>query len=305
MSDESDDEDGKRTRRRPLSRSRKLGSRRRRGRDDEEEGDEEAGGEEGGAEVAEDPAPIVVEPDPDHTLAVPKLPSPGVSGTPDLSGVPAPPAGERWAKFRGSARRFSTDFSHFLLGIGHEAKRSGVDFNQKVVRPVSSAMFEAAICITLLFVTGVFGWTFGKYIKTVTSNQGNTVSYQNRTVRPGQKIDQSFFSQGFDTAELHKRASSVLDDHLRALRESRFTEAYEFLSPAWREQLSFKTFESGYQVTKVLAYDIGKVETLDPRRIRLRADLKVQEQGKERLYQAVYIAVLTHDGWKLDGGTFK
>lgn len=305
MSDESDDEDGKRARRRPLSRSRKLGSRRRRGRDDEDESEEDGGGEDVAAEASEESAPPVVEPEPEHTLPVNKLPSPGGSGAPDLGSVPAPPAAERWARFRGSARRFGTDFSHFLLGIGHEAKRSGVDFNQKVVRPVSSAMFEAAICITLLFVTGVFGWTFGKYIKTVTSNRGNTVSYQNRTVRPGQKIDESFFSQGFDTAELHKRASSVLDDHLRALRESRFTEAYGLLSPAWKEQLSFKTFESGYQATKVLAYDIGKVETLDTRRIRLRADLKVQEQGKERLYQAIYIAILTHDGWKLDGGTFK
>lgn len=166
-------------------------------------------------------------------------------------------------------------------------------------------MFEAAICITLLFVTGVFGWTFGKYIKTVTASRGNTVSYQNRTVRPGQKIDESFFSQGFDTAELHQRASRVLDDHLRALQESRFSDAYALLSPAWKEQLSYSTFQNGYTATKVLAYEIGKVETLDAQRIRLRADLKVKERGKEKLYQAVYIAVLTHEGWRLDGGTFK
>lgn len=310
MSDESeDDDDGKRPRRRPLSRSRKLGSRRRRGRDDEEEGEDEgdsgASEEPSEIEAPSDPPTQSLEVEPDHTLPVSRLPSPGGSGTPDLSSVSAPPAGEQWAKMRGSARRFGIDFSRFLLGIGHEAKRSGVDFNQKVVRPVSSAMFEAAVCITLLFVTGVFGWTFGKYIKTVSSDAGNTVSYQNRTVRPGQKIDESFFSQGFDTAELHKRASRVLDDHLRALRESKFTEAYALLSPAWKEQLSFKTFESGYLSTKVLAYDIGKVETLDPRRIRLRADLKVEEQKREKLYQAVYIAVLTNDGWRLDGGTFK
>ena len=94
-------------------------------------------------------------------------------------------------------------------------------------------------------------------------------------------------------------------DHLDALRRSQFVEAYALLSPAWKEQLSYPTFEGGYLNTKVVAYEIGKVETLDPQRIRLRADLKVEEGGREKLYSAVYIAVLTPEGWRLDGGTFK
>lgn len=310
----SEESEGKRPRRRPLSRSRKLGSRRRRSRrggDEEEEEKEQEEAEESSDDSGSDDSSgdedsgSAGEADAEHTVPVNKVPSPGGSGTPKLESVPAPPAAERWAKIKGSARRFSSEFSKYLVGLGQEAHRSGVDFNQKVVRPFSHALFEAAICIALLFVMGVFGAMFGRYLKTVTNSQGTTVTYQNRTVRPGQKIDESFFSQGFDTAEIHKRASRVLDDHLNALKDSQFVEAYGLLSPAWRQQLSFKTFESGYLQTKVLAFEIGKVETLDRRRIRLRADLKVEERGQQRLYSAVYIAVLTKDGWRLDGGTFK
>jgi hypothetical protein len=304
----SADSDEKRPRRRPLSRSRKLGSRRRRGRGKEEEEEEESeeSTESSDAEGDED-ADEASSPsdDTDQTLPVTKIPPPAGSGTPKLDAIPAPPAAERWAKFRGAARRFSTDFSDYLRGLGQTAARSGVDFNQKVVKPFSHALFEAAICVALIFITGVFGVMFGNYLKTVASSRSDTVSYQNRTVRPGQKIDESFFSQGFDTAELHKRASRVLDDHLKALSRSEFVEAYALLSPAWKEQLSYRTFESGYLATKVVAFEIGKVETLEPRRIRLRADLKVQEKGQEKLYSAVYIAVLTSDGWRLDGGTFR
>lgn len=309
MSDEEEEEKKPRRRRRPLSRSRKLGSRRRRGRggDDDEEQTDDSEGDESEESSSEAAAPTPVAASDDQTVAVTKIPSPGGagSGTPDLNSVPAPPAAERWAKVKGSLRRFSSEFSRYLVGLGQEAHRSGVDFNQKVVRPFSHALFEAAICIALFFVTGVFGMMFGSYLKTVTAQGNHTVSYQNRTVRPGQKIDQSFFSQGFDTKQIHQRASRILDDHLRALRNSDFTGAYELLSPAWKEQLTFRTFESGYTSTKVLAYEIGKVETLDPRRIRLRADLKVEEQGQEKLYSAVYIAVLTKQGWRLDGGTFQ
>ncbi len=308
----SDDSDEKRPRRRPLSRSRKLGSRRRRGRGNDAEEEADSSGAEKSEEAAASgdaneeftaPSPSLNEAD--HTVAVSKIPSPGGSGTPQMDLQAAPPTAERWAKIKGSLRRFASEFSDYLMGLGQTAHQSSVDFNQKVVKPLSHALFEAAICVGLIFITGVFGVMFGSYLKTVTSKGSNTVSYQNRTVRPGQKIDESFFSQGFDTAELHKRASRVLDDHLAALRRSSFKEAYGLLSPAWKEQLSYQTFENGYSSTKVQAYEIGKVETLDPRRIRLRADLKVREHGRDKLYSAVYIAVLTSDGWRLDGGTFK
>lgn len=304
MSDETE----KKPRRRPLSRSRKLGSRRRRGRNAEKEAEAEAPAEETPAEEGGDEAESPeanLAPEPDQTIPVNKIPSPGGSGSPDLDAVPAPPAAERWAKIKGAGRRFGAEFSKYLVGLGQSAHQQGLDFNQKVVKPFSHALFEAAICLALIFMTGVFGMIFGRYLKTVTAKGGNTVSFQNREVRPGQTIDESFFSQGFDTKELHKRANRVLDDHLRSLRASRFAEAYGLLSPAWKDQLSFPTFESGYTATKILAYEIGKVETLDPRRIRLRAELKVEEKGQEKIYSAVYIAVLTKKGWRLDGGTFK
>lgn len=311
MSDDEDDDDNK-PRRRPLSRSRKLGSRRRRGRrgegddegdeDDGESGAEEAGGDDGPADEAFT-APNPVE---DHTLAVnARIPSPGgVSGTPVLDDGSAP-AGEKWAKVQGAARRFGLDFSNYLVGLGQTAHQSGVDFGQNVVKPFSHALFEAAICLALLVVCGVFGAMFGGYLKTVTSEGGKTVSFQNREVRPGQQIDESLLSQGFEMSDIHQGASRILDQHLGKLRRSQFVEAYTLLSPAWKEQLSFPTFQEGYTATRIVDYDIGKVESLSNQRIRLRAELKVQERGRERIYSAVYIAILTPDGWRLDGGTFR
>lgn len=307
----SADSEERRPRRRPLSRSRKLGSRRRRGRrgsgDDEEENeDEDSGDSEDSGDDDDDssdsspPAEIA-----EQTVPVNKIPSPGGSGTPNLETAPAPPAAERWAKVRGAARRFGVDFSKFLVGLGQSAQERGTELNEKVVKPVSHALVEAAICLLLIFICGMFGVAFGSYLKKVTAEGSRTVAFQNREVRPGQQMDESFFSQGFDTAELHQRANRVLFDHLTALQQAQFVEAYALLSPAWKSELSYPTFESGYLSTRVLAFDIGKVETLDAQRIRLRADLKVEEGGREKLYSAVYIAVLTPEGWRLDGGTFK
>lgn len=312
----SADSEERRPRRRPLSRSRKLGSRRRRGRrgadDDEGDEDEDSGsedsGDDGGGDDDGDDSPALMAAEPtEQTVPVNKIPSPspGGSGTPNLGGGAAPPPAERWAKMRGAARRLGNEFSQFLVGLGQSAQERGTELNEKVVKPVSHALIEAAICLLLIFICGMFGVAFGSYLKKVTAEGGKTVAFQNREVRPGQQMDESFFSQGFDTAELHQRANRVLEDHLSALRQAQFVEAYALLSPAWKSELSYPTFESGYLNTKVLAYDIGKVETLDPQRIRLRADLKVEEGGREKLYSAVYIAVLTPEGWRLDGGTFK
>ena len=309
----SADSEEKRPRRRPLSRSRKLGSRRRRGRrgrggddEDENENEEEESSDSSDDDDGGDSAQPVAAAEPsEQTVPVNKIPSPGGSGTPNLETIPPPPAAERWAKARGAARRFGVDFSKFLVGLGQSAQERGTELNEKVVKPVSHALVEAALCLLLLFICGIFGVMFGSYLKKATAEGGKTVAFQNREVRPGQQMDESFFSQGFDTAELHQRANRVLEDHLSALRQAQFVEAYALLSPAWKEELSFPTFESGYLNTKVVAYEIGKVETLDPQRIRLRADLKVQEGGREKIYSAVYIAVLTPEGWRLDGGTFQ
>ena len=310
MSEESGEPEEKKTRKRPLSRSRKLGGRRRRGRAAKEAKQEEAEAE-APAEASEEAAPPEAgseassSDDSDQTVAVNKLPSPEGSGTPELDKLPPPPTAEKVAKLKGAARRFGLDFSNYLVDLGQSAHQQGLDFNKKVVKPFSHALFEAAICLSILFLMGILGLKFGAYLRAVTSPGGQVVSFQNREVRPGQSIDESFLNQGFDTKELHKRANRVLEDHLRALRSSQFVEAYSLLSPAWKEQLAYPTFENGYLTTQVLAYEIGRVETLDARRIRLRAELKVKEGGSEKLYQAVYIAILTRDGWRLDGGTFK
>lgn len=305
MSDEEEDEEGGRKRRAPLSRSRRLSSRRRRKSEDEEEGEEGEGG--GGESPAEDSEPPAADPggddEPDHTRAV-SLPSAPGSAAPDFPLVGAPPA-ERWAGFSGGLRRFGQSFSSFLFGLGRTASEQGQTFGREVVRPFSSALLEAAISLALLFVMGFCGVYTGRYLKLASVDETALATLEHKVVQPEEKIDESFFSEGFDTADLHARANRVLENYLKALQDQDYRAAYDMLSAEWRAQLAYETFEAGYRTTTISGYDIGKAETLDPRHVRIRAELEVEEGGQRKALQAVYLAVLSAQGWRLDGSEYR
>ena len=312
MSDE--EEEGGRKRRAPLSRSRRLSSRRRRSAEaEDEEGGGEGGDEEGGGggEVAEEAPPPAPEPaggdddEPEYTRPIPtSLPSAPGSGTPDF-GDPGIPAAERWAGMSGSARRFGADFSHFLFGLGRSAQEQGSAFGRDVVKPFSSALLEAAISLVLLFVMGACGVYFGRYLKLHSVDATALTALEHKVVQPDQKIDDTFFDEGFGTQELHSRANRVLEDYLKALQDQDFKAAYELLSPEWRQELAYESFEAGYQTTRVSSYEIGRAETVDPRHVRIKAEIEVEEDGKRKILEALYLAVLSPQGWRLDGGTFR
>lgn len=311
---EEDEPEKKKFKRKPLAkgRGRGLGSRRRKRRgatDDEEGADSGAEASDDGGETGEEDSGSGSSDEPAQTQAVTarttRVPSPPGSGTPDLSSVEGTPTAEKIARLKGSARRFGIDFSKFLSGLGRSAHQQGQAFGREVVKPFSHALVDAAICLTLLFVTGVFGLFVGRYLKANTTDVDNTVTLQNQVVQPGQQIDESFFSEGFDTKELHSRASRVLEDHLKALAAQDFVSAYGLLSDQWRKELSYETFERGYLSATVKSYEVGRAETIDSRHVRIRAELEVQESGQKKVYQAVYLAVLSGEGWRLDGGTFR
>ncbi len=293
------DEDDKKLKRKPLTRSRRLGSRRRRGQEADEEG---SGGEEAAesTEAAEEGAG-----EPEATRAVPaaaKIPAaPVSSGQPDIS-ESSPPAGEQWAKRIGSARRFLTEFSGFVHGLGRTAQVQGQTFGREVVKPFSQALFEAALCLLMFFSTAAFGVVFGRYVKTATAPSPQTVTFQNQVVRPGQQLDESLFSQGFNTVEIQQQAHRVLEDYLRALQEGNYQRAYAHLSREWQAELPFAAFERGYQATPVLSYRVGRAENINDRQIKMRTQFQVREGEREVGYLANYVVVLSGDGWKLDGG---
>lgn len=315
MSDEDDEEEGGRKRRAPLSRSRRLSSRRRRKSEDEEDseeggGDEDGGG--GGTEAAEEaPAPPPPPPadagggddEPEFTRPV-SLPSAPSSGTPDFPLVGAPPA-ERWAGMSGSARRFGANFQNFLFGLGRTATEQSQTFGREVVRPFSSALLEAAVSLLLLFVMGACGVYTGRYLKLASVGKTSLTNLEHKVVQPGEKIDESFFSGGFDTEEVNSRANRVLEGYLKALQDGDFRGAYELLSPEWRAELPYEQFEAGYRTTKVSSYDIGQAETVDPRHVRIKAELEVEEGGQRKVLEALYLAVLSPQGWRLDGSTYR
>jgi hypothetical protein len=311
MSDEEEEEEGGRKRRAPLSRSRRLSSRRRRKAEDEEEGEEGEGDAEeggGGGDAAEEaPLPAAVssgdDDEPEHTRPV-SLPSAPSSGTPDFPLVGAPPA-ERWAGFSGGIRRFGQSFSHFLFGLGRTASEQGQTFGREVVRPFSSALLEAAISLLLLFVMAACGVYTGRYLKLASVGKTSLASLEHKVVQPGEKIDESFFSEGFDTAELHSRANRVLENYLKALQDQDYRAAYDMLSAEWRAELAFQDFEAGYRTTRITSYEIGKAETVDQRHVRIKAELEVEEGGQHKILEALYLAVLSPQGWRLDGSTYR
>ncbi len=305
---EEEEEEGKRKRRTPLSRSRRLSSRRRRKAAEEEsegEGEEGSSGETSGSDDADgDGGENLGDFDGDHTQAVTSLPSATGVGAPDFPLVSVP-ASERWASFQGSARRFGIDFSSFVAGLGRSAQEQGQTFGREVVKPLSSALMEAAVCLLLLFVMGASGVKLGQRLKRIFAPAPTALAMEQQIVQPGQKIDESFFSQGFNTEELHSRANRVLENYLKSLKSEDFRAAYDLLSPEWREELSYSTFEGGYRSTRVTAYSIGKAETVDQRHVRIKAEIEVEENGRRKVLEALYLAVLSSQGWRLDGGTFR
>ncbi len=313
MSDEEEEEEGGRRRRAPLSRSRRLSSRRRRrSEEDEEEAEEGGGGEEAATEATAEPEESAAEGDGDgeqatdaHEFTRPvSLPSATGSGGPDFPLVGVPPA-ERWASFSGSARRFGASFSHYLFGLGRTAQQQGQAFGRDVVKPFSSALLEAAISLVLLFVMAAAGIYVGRVVRVKTADKVTLTASVPKVVQSGQNMDESFFSEGFDTKELHSRANRVLKNYLEALQDGDMQAAYDLLSPEWRSELSYESFQSGYRTTRVTSFSIGKAETVDQRHVKIKAQIQVEEAGKRKTLEALYLAVLSAQGWRLDGGTFR
>ncbi len=309
MSDEEEEEEGGRRRRAPLSRSRRLSSRRR--RREEEDNEEEGGDEEAaetpaepdssGEEEAGDPEPITEAQDFTRPVSLPS--APGASG-PDFPLVSAPPA-ERWASFSGSARRFGANFSTFLFGLGRSAQEQGQAFGRDVVKPFSSALLEAAISLVLLFAMAAAGVYAGRVVRVKTADTITLSASAPKVVQSGQNMDESFFSEGFDTKELHSRANRVLKNYLEALQSGDLRAAYDLLSQEWRNELSFESFQAGYQTTRVVSFEIGKAQTVNQRRVEIKAKIGVEEAGQMKNLEALYQAVLSPQGWRLDGGTFR
>jgi hypothetical protein len=202
-------------------------------------------------------------------------------------------------------RRFGQNFSNFLFGLGRTATEQSQTFGREVVRPFSSALLEAAISLALLFIMAICGVYTGRYLKLASVDKASLTTLEHQVVQPGDKIDESFFSEGFDTADLHARANRVLENYLKALQDQDYRAAYDLLSSEWQAQLAYETFESGYRTTRISAYQIGKAETLDPRNVRIKAELEVEEGGQRKTLEAVYLAVLSSRGWRLDGSEYR
>lgn len=311
MSDEEENEEGGRRRRAPLSRSRRLSSRRRRrSEEDEEEASEEATDEAAGdsadSEGSSEEGGSEAEPAAETSNFTRPVSLPGVSAA-ESSELPnvGVPAAERWASLSGSARRFGTAFSHYLFGLGRSAQQQGQAFGRDVVKPFSSALLEAALSLVLLFVMASVGVWVGRQVRVKTADKITLTATAPKVVVSDQMMDDSYFSEGFNTKELHSRANRVLKNYLEALQSGELQSAYDCLSPEWRTELSYQSFQAGYQTTRVTGFSIGEAETVDQRHVKIKARIEVEEMGNRKTLEALYLAVLSPQGWRLDGGTFR
>lgn len=301
MSDNEADEEERR--RAPLSRSRRLSSRRRRKTEEDEtsEASDDAGVEEA-APSESPPIEQIGEDAPDFTQAV-SLPSAPTSSPTEFSTASIPPA-EHWAILSGALRRWTGDFSYRLQGLSRTASEQGHAFGREVIRPFSSALLEAALSLTLLFVMGVAGAYVGSLLKTRTAEMTTLTGSDPKLVTTPKTLDEDLFNQGFNTQELHLRANRVLQNYFEALKSKNLRSAYDLLSSEWQQELSFASFQQGYQTTQVLSFQLGQAQTIDPSHVRIKAEVQVTESGKTRTLQADYLAVLSPQGWRLDGGEF-
>ena len=69
----------------------------------------------------------------------------------------------------------------------------------------------------------------------------------------------------------------MLKNYLEALESGDHQAAYDLLSPEWRTELSYDSFQAGYQTTRVTGYSIGEAETVDQRHVKIKARIEVEE----------------------------
>lgn len=100
-------------------------------------------------------------------------------------------------------------------------------------------------------------------------------------------------------------AATTVSDFYRSVNGGAFTAAYNRLSSAWRNELGYDQFVSGYAATEQVMCELVNVERLSETRARVQVRLQVQENGAVATYAGHYDLVQEGRAWRIDRGSLR
>lgn len=95
-------------------------------------------------------------------------------------------------------------------------------------------------------------------------------------------------------------ACHVVEEFYQNLNGGNLDSAYQQLSPAFTEVLSYQRFRLGYQSVESLTCQIKHSESIAPEKVRLDVEITVSEAGRESKYLATCLVVRFDQTWRLD-----
>lgn len=96
-------------------------------------------------------------------------------------------------------------------------------------------------------------------------------------------------------------AQTVVTEFYRQLDSGDFGQAYDKLSPDFRETLSYHRFNEGYSSTSAISCNIQHSEQLSDDLVRFDIAISVTENGVDSRYYATCLVRKLADSWWLDG----
>lgn len=105
-----------------------------------------------------------------------------------------------------------------------------------------------------------------------------------------------------NTGELNQQAvTDLVVGFFESINERKYEDAYDALSPEWQSAVSMEKFREGYLNTGNVRCSVKSVRSVKG---GYAVDIGVEatESGKKHYYKAVYTAISTSKGWKLDSG---
>lgn len=98
-------------------------------------------------------------------------------------------------------------------------------------------------------------------------------------------------------------AEVTIMDFYQAVARKDYGAAYNYLSPAWKTELSFNRFVEGYSKTLSLRTEITRVTQLAPDRYQVDVSMTADEVGKDVPYAGSYVIEKAEDHWDMTSGS--
>lgn len=254
--------------------------------------DEEPNEEQAAAEAPEEPKP---EPEEEPvTVATQALTIDDITQLYALANErlhPTPTTAMRMREMSSHLATFSREFGAWL---GQESTAVGRWLAARVPEVLGVAARGILSVVTLAAVVAIFfaGLTMGITVKHASATSEYVPAPQPPVV-------------DVDPATSLADAASTVSDFYRSVNGGAFTAAYNRLSSAWRSELGYEAFVSGYARTEQVMCELVNVERLSKSRARVEVRLQVLEDGAVASYAGHYDLVQEGRSWRIDRGNLR